>query len=112
MLRNFRIATDGADAGGHERRMILHCFMRTFPGRPYRDASMTLMAERLAFEVVVTRGQEGGETAQDSHMYGPHISRSSFHPSLMEPQFEWQCQAAWRTALSIEYGHEKCKCKA
>ena len=68
-------APDGADAGGHERRMALHCFLRTHPGRSYRDASMTLMAERLALEVVLTRVQEGAETAQDSHLYGPHTCR-------------------------------------
>lgn len=56
--------------------MALHCFLRTFPGRPYRDASMTLMAERLSFEVVLNQLQEGLGAAQDSHLYGPHISRS------------------------------------
>ena len=68
---------DAHDAGGLERRMTLHCFLRTFPARSYRDSSMTVMAERLAFELVLTRAQEGLETAQDSHFYGLHLSRSS-----------------------------------
>ena len=51
-------------------------FLQDFPARADANPAMSAMAERLAYDIIHSRLQEGHAIAEDSHIFGPSLCRS------------------------------------
>lgn len=75
----------GAQEQGDLRRRVLVAFLQRLPAMPLASPATASLAERSALDLTASRLADGGDVAQDAHIFGPPMCRWVVSPSTLEP---------------------------